>query len=144
MPLPALRRPAPWFGAFAVWFGALWWLSSLSRPIPESVPFEVSDKVLHFGYFFGGAGLLSAALFLSLSKATTPRRIALAVVILALVGIIDEYHQSWVPGRSGNDPFDFLADVLGAFAGAAVFQLFRRFLRQREKGHSCPDPSCTN
>ncbi len=36
------RRPAPWFIAFAVWFGVLWWLSSAVREFPETLEFSGS------------------------------------------------------------------------------------------------------
>ncbi|BCX49530.1 resistance protein vanZ [Haloferula helveola] len=125
----ALRRPAPWFGAFAVWFGVLWWLSSGVPDFPETLQFRSSDKILHIGYFFGGAGLLSAGLFLRHPDAPARKRIVVSVVALTLVGILDEFHQSFVPGRQGNDPYDLAADIIGALLGSFVFQPFRRFLK---------------
>ena len=50
------------------------------------------------------------------------------VIVLAMVGVLDEWHQSWIPERSGNDFGDWLADVAGALAGALVFKRFHRLL----------------
>ncbi|MFX6953773.1 VanZ family protein [Acinetobacter baumannii] len=35
----------------------------------------------------------------------------------ALYGVVDEWHQSWVPGREAFG-LDLLADFLGAYFGA--------------------------
>lgn len=81
------------------------------------------DKVLHFGYFFGGAGLISAALFLQKKWSFHWSTIHLLVVLaLFAVGSLDEWHQSWYPFRSGNDAGDLTADILGALAGTLVFR----------------------
>ena len=50
--------------------------------------------------------------------------------MVTLVGVLDEYHQSKVPGRYGNDIYDLIADFLGAVAGSLAFLPFRRFLRE--------------
>ncbi len=135
-----VRHPAPWFCAFALWFGVLWWLSSSVPDFPPPLRFTASDKLLHFGYFFGGAGLLSAAVHLSRPGMESRRRILVTTAVVALVGALDEYHQSFVPLRSGNDPFDFAADVLGAVAGSVAFQPFRGLLRSPSSDQRPPSP----
>lgn len=78
------------------------------------------DKVLHFGYFFGGGGLLGAFLFYD--RGFSPQRMFwVGIAVLAVVGVIDEYHQSFYRFRSGNDPFDWLADVIGGSVGLLTF-----------------------
>ena len=124
-----VRNPSLWFAAFAVWFGTLWWLSSRVNHFPPGLDFRFSDKLLHFGYFFGGALLFSAYLFrLRPSVPRWGRVLALTVIVVGLTGALDEFHQSHVPGRSGNDPADFTADLLGAFAGALVFRKSHRLI----------------
>jgi len=119
----AALHPAFWLTGFATWFGTLWWLSSRLRPLEHIPPIPFLDKILHFGWFCGGAGLL-AAFLLRLKPAAPPsfHRNLLAIVLLAGIGALDEWHQSWVPGRSGNDPGDWIADVLGSIAGILVFR----------------------
>jgi VanZ family protein len=124
------RSPWFWLAAFAVWFGTLWWLSSRVQHFPPALDFRASDKLLHFGYFFGGAGLFSAFLFrLHPELPNWGRVFALTFVACAMTGITDEWHQTQVPGRSGNDPADFTADILGAMCGALVFRKVHRVIR---------------
>ena len=88
--------------------------------LPTDIPI---DKVYHFGYFFGGAGLLSAALFLQKRWSLHWSTIHLIVVLaLFAVGSLDEWHQSWYPFRSGNDAADLTADIIGALAGTLIFR----------------------
>ena len=123
------RCPNFWLAALIIWFGVLWILSSSAHPDIPMPPIEDFDKVEHFGYFCGGAGLFSAYLFRK--KPDFPQwRLIIPTVItgMALVGWLDECHQGFVPGRSGNDPFDWMADVLGAGAGAFFFKIIHRRL----------------
>ena len=55
--------------------------------------------------------------------------IPVAVLVIGLIGGLDEWHQSFTPGRSGNDLSDLLADVLGAAAGAFTFKRFHHRLK---------------
>lgn len=124
-----LRHPAPWLAVFVLWFGTLWWLSSRVARFPPGLDFRFSDKFLHFGYFFGGGFLLAGFL-----HRRTPERpdwgkiVPLTVLLLALTGALDEWQQSWVPGRSGKDPWDFTADVFGALCGAVALRKSGRLL----------------
>ncbi|MEM1085229.1 MAG: VanZ family protein [Verrucomicrobiota bacterium] len=124
------RHPALWLFLFLVWFGVTWWLSSAPRQFPSGLQFQASDKVLHFGWYFGGCGLFSAALFRHRPELPAARRILIAVAVIAVCGIIDEIHQSTVPGRDATLG-DFLADTSGALVGALVFHKLRRFLSCR-------------
>lgn len=114
-----LRSPNVWVFSLILWWVTLFTLSSFAKPMPEGSP-EIPhiDKILHFGYFFGG-GIIFATWIL-LWKGTTAKlatRIIIPLIILASVGALDEYRQTFTPGRSGNDPFDWLADVLGSLSG---------------------------
>ncbi|MES2476552.1 MAG: VanZ family protein [Verrucomicrobiota bacterium] len=128
--MPRLRhRPAFWLAAFLVWFATLWTLSSFAGPGEQLPTVPHIDKVAHFGFFFGGSGLLCAWLFRRDPRLPHwPRLILTAVVVIGLVGWLDEYHQSQVPGRFGNDLFDWIADVLGGLSGALVFKALHRQL----------------
>ena len=131
MTLPApLKRPGVWLAGVIVWWLTLWFFSAGNPSIPGGPEIPHMDKVCHFGYFLGGGGLLSALLFCRRPAAPSWRSIALVVVLsLALVGALDEWHQSFNPERSGNDPWDWLADVLGGTAGFLIFKRCHRLLR---------------
>lgn len=124
------RNPKFWLGGFLVWFFTLWILSSGTHPDMPNPPIADFDKVLHFGYFFGGAGLVSAWLFRRNPEKPNWRAIfTITVIVIGLTGLLDEFHQSFIPGRSGNDPADWTADLLGAIAGSWVFRRFHHRLK---------------
>ena len=125
-----IRNPGFWLTCFLLWFAVLWVLSSFSLGNQMTVPMANFDKLEHFGYFFGGSGLLCAYLFRRNPDRPNWRVIlGGTIVAIALTGCLDEYHQTFTPGRSGNDPYDFLADVLGATAGAFTFKRLHHRLK---------------
>lgn len=89
------------------------------------------DKVIHFGVFLVLAAVPAAVLL--------GRRAMLgAEVFLLAVGLGIEVAQSFIPERVGSGG-DFLADVLGVLAGAAVGRkIWRRLARWTE--NAVPDP----
>lgn len=121
-----LRAQIFWLASLILWVATLCILSSSSKNMPEGAP-EIPhiDKILHFGYFFGG-GIIFATWILLWKGASAKFvfRIVIPLTILACIGALDEYRQSFVPGRSGNDPFDWLADVLGSATGLLVANIF--------------------
>jgi VanZ family protein len=131
MSLPRLpRRPRFWFASFALWFAVLWLCSSFSVGGGAPPAIHHIDKLQHFGYFFGGGGLLTAALFrLNPERPAWKKIIPSVVLILAAVGWLDEWHQTFTPGRSGNDVFDWLADLLGASFAAFTFKMLHPRLK---------------
>lgn len=121
---PLRRNPRFWAICFIFWFIVLNLLSHGDKfHPPGNFAFDIPhfDKVVHFGYFFGGGGLLSAAFYFK-KKPSWARLILITTVTLSIIGIWDEFHQSFFENRTGNDPGDWLADTLGAFSGALVFR----------------------
>lgn len=114
------KRPKAWLIAWCIWFISLWLLSS-GTPAPKNLPtIPHLDKIAHFGFFFGGAGLLCAWIRHSFKSVSPLRCTIVTTVVGAIVGMTDEYHQSFTPGRTGNDFHDWLADTSGSFVGAIV------------------------
>ena len=114
------NHPKVWLIAWVLWAIVLWNLSA-TQPAAKDLPdLPHIDKLAHFGYFFGGSGLLSGWFYFKFKKFTGSGRLATMTLIGSIVGIIDEYHQSFTPGRSGNDIGDWIADTSGAFVGAFV------------------------
>lgn len=98
---------------------AIFAVSSMPRPpIPELLVFWNSDKLLH-----AAAYCTLAALVLFGAQARTGGLGAAArteaVIAAALYGASDEWHQSFVPGRSLST-YDMIADALGALVGGLV------------------------
>jgi hypothetical protein len=123
-PRPRLTRAR----ALALWappllYGAaIFWESSQAHPFPFVPPaILMEDKLLHFaGYALLGALLYRAARG---SGAGRARAVAIAVLGAAAYGATDELHQAYVPGRS-MDLWDWVADALGAAAGALAARAF--------------------
>ncbi|MFM7181734.1 MAG: VanZ family protein [Verrucomicrobiales bacterium] len=103
---------------WVLWLATLWVLSAQSLPAQKLPDFQFSDKFAHFGYFFLGGSLLAIAL-----RDVVPvwrKRVLLIIAASALIGAGDEYHQSFVKNRYGNDPWDWLADTIGGTAAALL------------------------
>ncbi|MBI1947071.1 MAG: VanZ family protein [Deltaproteobacteria bacterium] len=110
----ALRYLPALLGAAAIFA-----VSSMPRPpIPEVLVFWDSDKLLHAAAY---CVLAVAVLYGARARAggLTMGARAEAALAAALYGVTDEWHQSFVPGRSMSS-YDLIADALGACLGAMV------------------------
>ncbi len=115
-----------WLIAWFAWYAVLWYLSSGNPDINSGPKIPHFDKVVHFGYFMIGGFCL--ANFLTLKNTLSWKHIFIIVVLAgSILGAIDEYHQSFTPGRNGNDVGDWSADTLGTLAGCYYcFCMWRR------------------
>ncbi len=110
------KLPAP-LVALAIWF-----LSAQNTlPLPD-MGLTFTDKIAHFIAYAVLA--FACALWLPHDAWTASRwRAALPVVLVtAFYGLLDEFHQSFVPGRDCS-PFDWLADLAGAIIGVSLYIL---------------------
>jgi len=132
MPRPP-RHPLFWLVSFLLWMLTLWVLSSRTGDETQLPQFPLSDKVAHFGFFLGGAGLLCAFLYcLSAPRLRWKLLFLIVMIVMGTIGWLDELHQSYTPGRFGNDPYDWLADVTGALTGCLIFRRMHMLLHPRE------------
>jgi len=101
----------------AIYFG------SEQNRIPGSPGLPGFDKVAHFGAF----GLLATLWIHALDRPGARRRaLVLGVLIASLYGALDEYHQSFNPGRSVEFA-DWVADTLGALTAALAYRFWPRW-----------------
>jgi hypothetical protein len=112
-----LRSPF-WLWAPVVLQLALIFAAS-SIPNLQQLPGGMSDKSGHsIGY-----ALLSVVLLRAFARGrlagVTWRAGLVAIVLATMYGVSDEWHQSFVPGRS-PDRYDVLADCIGATLGVAL------------------------
>ncbi|GEM_PF-1819908 len=91
--------------------GMMAWLSH--RPLQVNLD-HGGDLVAHFLAFGVLASLWALALVGSESRGSTGAIAAIAIT--ALWGVLDEVHQSFVPGRVAS-----MADVLADLAGSLIF-----------------------
>ena len=114
------QYPLTWWILFALWLVGFMVITALpGRDLPE-MPFSTFDKLVHFSAFFIGSALLFPAIYL-----TGRWRIVtsgfIALFLSMVLGVADEMMQLFIPGRSGGDWGDMLANSLGAVVG--VFML---------------------
>ncbi|MDP2232143.1 MAG: VanZ family protein [Actinomycetota bacterium] len=115
---------------------SLWWLAVAAQmaiifrfsALPGG---QVPGRFGSIGHF-GGYAFLGVLCALALGDAGPRTRVlAIAVLICSAYGITDEFHQSFVAGRS-PDVFDWGVDTLGAAVGAILATLAsRRAARRR-------------
>lgn len=94
-----------------VWMATIYFISS-QPGLHSDLGIRGLDKIIHAGAY----GLLAGLWLITLPLGANgyPRRhIILAIGIASLYGIVDEWHQSFVPGRVA-DIWDLAADVAGA------------------------------
>ena len=107
----------PWLAAAFTWSVAILALGSIRVNDPSWQPlFAGADKVTH-AVIYAIAAYFWRRSFRSQGRATT----WLVVAGVAALGVVDEWHQRSVPGRSA-DVFDWVADTLGALAGTLVWR----------------------
>ncbi len=112
-----------WVLVVMLWAAVLWNLSADSHP-PIGPSFLLKDKLLHCLYFGAGTGAFLLALRGSRWMDLPFSHASLTGMLFAgLIGALDEYHQTFTPGRSGNDPWDWLADLCGGYLGAWCLNL---------------------
>lgn len=112
-------QPGRWLWV-AAWMGVIFFFSA-----QQSLPSMGSDwleKLRNIaGHFFAYAVL---ALLVWRAAAADSRftrgRLALVFVWCAIYALSDEWHQSLVPNRTA-DMRDWIVDMIGAWAGSAVF-----------------------
>ena len=90
-----------------------------SIPDLGALPGGVTDKSGHSIGYAILAALLLRALAGGRWSGVTWGRALLAIVVATLYGVSDEWHQSFVPGRS-PDVLDVVADMTGAMAAVAL------------------------
>lgn len=104
--------------ALLSWAGGILWLSSLTpQQLPEAA-FLAWDKLNHFAAFALGGWLAAGAIQGTRPQTGTLMSLIAAVALVAAFGAFDEALQKFTPGRTGGDLYDWIADFLGAAAGA--------------------------
>jgi len=123
------------WAVLALYWAVLFW-GTHRQFDPGGTPPPISDKVLHFAGYAGLGALLMLAAWTGLRRVSLGFGLSLAVA--ALYGAVDEWSQSFVPGRVA-DVYDWWADVAGGGFGALVVALilsWRRRSRSETKSAS--------
>ena len=128
-----------WSAAAVSWMALIFYFSSRSPealPAPKALAWfgSMQNIVAHLALFGVLGPLLLAACWTWMSGAAGQWRwVLLAAAMGALYGVLDEYHQSFVPGRKAT-LFDVAVDGAGIWLGLGGLQgafLLISGLRQR-------------
>jgi hypothetical protein len=117
-----------WVPVLACW-GVITYFSSLPQQMLYMPSFKGMDKIIHALEYTALGALFSRAWLLSGPNGVRAARGAFVVTGLfaILVGFSDEWHQSFVVGRTPS-LWDALADIVGSLLGA---YLAKRLLERR-------------
>jgi len=107
-----------------------------SIPILGKPPIDIwkFDKMIHFVEY----AIFAILVFRSISnispKLNAGHTIVLSLILVGMFAFVDEYYQSYIPGRH-SDPFDWLFD----FLGAALIILYMQYRKKKRIGKSVSD-----
>ncbi|MDA0293028.1 MAG: VanZ family protein [Verrucomicrobia bacterium] len=104
------------------WAAGILSFSSINGEDLPSALFALTfaDKFIHFFAFALGGWLATAALRVSFPHLRLARALLIGIALVAAFGAIDETWQNFTPGRLGGNLYDWIADFLGAIAGALL------------------------
>ena len=100
-----------------IWFCLIWILSSLPSQHIPSVNIAFFDKLEHIGVYAVLSCLLGYWLSFKDWKLTI---VILIYLVLLLLAGLDEYHQTYIPGREVS-LYDFMANSAGIIIGFLFF-----------------------
>ncbi|MBL8013699.1 MAG: VanZ family protein [Candidatus Omnitrophica bacterium] len=99
------------------------------KQVPHSL--SVFDKFIHMSIYTGLAVLFARAVAANSIRFWPSLIWAISLAFVAFYGITDEFHQSFVDGRS-SDLQDWIADLIGGSAGAAIYLLWLQIKRAKQ------------
>jgi VanZ family protein len=97
---------------------------------------RVPDWISHPIEYGAGAATVCRALDGDRRRALTVSTALAATLLTTTYGVTDEYHQSFVPGRT-SDPLDVAKDLAGSLAASF---LYRRWSMKAAAAGSRPSP----
>lgn len=134
----------------AGWYAVIWYFSArtgsesqaMSDGVLEAFGYDIQNSAMtltdllaflvrkgaHMAVFFTLTGLLLFALWRPVKRPAL--RGAVALALCGLLACLDEFHQTFVPGRSGM-PRDVLIDMLGGVCFLLLWALVRAVRSRR-------------
>jgi VanZ family protein len=114
-----------------VWFVVIYTLSSLPGSAFPIITIPYSDKIVHIVIFFIFCALIDRAI---MHQTAFPRlvnfHLYLSLAVVILYGFGDEFHQSFIPGRTA-DLFDATADVVGGCLYIFLYSISKIRMKRR-------------
>jgi len=102
-----------------IYAGVIFYISSVPGPLPRvGIPFF--DKLFHIGEYALFGLLCCRALRNSSPQLLIENFKIFGIIIVILFGILDEYHQAFIPGRDFSI-FDIFSDAIGGLIGVFIY-----------------------
>ena len=122
----------PRFAVLTVaWIAVIYWLSSMPdlSTVEEARWLSIASNLAHIPLY----GVLTFFVLKTFSvPAPTWNVYALGFVLAAVYGVLDEWHQSFVPGRVGSSA-DVMVDVSSACGVLVAYYLWTRRRRKSSR-----------
>ncbi|MFM7544097.1 MAG: VanZ family protein [Ignavibacteria bacterium] len=100
----------------------IFYFSSLPQPPFVLTSFQWQDKILHLSAYFAYG--ITIALATHVHRSISPKKnMTLIGVIGGLYALSDEFHQSFVPGRT-SEVGDIIADWIGVLLAIMLYRFF--------------------
>ena len=115
-----MRKILVFWVPLLAWFLVIYNVSSTPASDLPAISIPQGDKLFHLVQYFVLGILLIRAFDYSNFNVSLAKIVFLAIIIAICIGVLDELHQRFVPGRS-CDIFDFLVDCVGSFAGIFLY-----------------------
>lgn len=125
-----MRKFAKWWLPVLVWMGVIFSGSSIGS-IPR-VGGKMTDGLVHRAAHvieFAALGALTLRA-VSKDKRITKREIIITLIVIALYGASDEFHQRFTPGRS-SEGIAVVFDAAGGVIGAGLWWMRANKLAKR-------------
>ncbi|MDD5775850.1 MAG: VanZ family protein [Candidatus Omnitrophica bacterium] len=118
----AAGRPRYWFPVLFF----MWYIFYVSGQTGDDIPslFAFQDVVFHFCIYALLGWSFARALFFEMPRAGMLKIVCVCAVFGLLYGVSDEYHQSFVSGRS-SEIFDIVIDTAGSLFGGILVRWLR-------------------
>lgn len=147
------RRRLWRYGPLLLWVGFIFFASTgtmsasntslVVRPLLLWLFPDITEEGLLYGHFlvrkaahlteYGLLAVLAARAFRTSTRAPLRRYwYAFALALVALCALLDEYHQSFLPSRTGT-PYDSLLDTTGGLIALAVYTLVRKYRSRKRR-----------
>ncbi len=122
-----MRRYWPWILPLAM-MGGIFYLSHIPGDLLPSI-FPNADKLVH-GLLYAMLGALMLWALVSSKGMLSSTLCGWGIALSTLYGILDEWHQWYVPGRS-VEAADVIADAVGALVGVLLYFVVRWYRARR-------------
>jgi VanZ family protein len=92
----------------------------------------ITRKVAHFAEYAILAWLAARAFTTSSRQALRRQWFLISLLLVIIYSLSDEYHQSFVPSRTGSI-YDSLIDISGGLTALLIYALWRKRARMRDE-----------